>query len=157
MSGLEREAGIIELTNCITSERRLYSVKMTDEPRNPPESIDYAHRALRTAKLAFDDGDWVGAINRAYYAIFYAANAVLELEGLQRSKHSQVLSVFRQQYVKTGKIEVEYSDIYGQAFKSRNEGDYERTLFPQRVEAERAMDGARRFVQRVEKLLREPK
>ncbi len=71
---------------------------MTDEPKNPPEYIDYAHRALKSAKLMLDDGDWIGAINRAYYAIFYAANAVLELEGLQRRKHSHVLSVFRQKW-----------------------------------------------------------
>jgi len=128
---------------------------MTDEPKNPPEYLDYAHRALKSAKLMFDDGDWVGAINRAYYAIFYAANAVLELEGQQRSKHSHVMSVFRQKWVKTGMMEVEYSDIYGQAFRARNEGDYERTLFPKRIEAERAMEGAQRFVDRIEKLLEE--
>lgn len=117
--------------------------------------MDYAHRALRTARLAFGDGDWVGAINRAYYAIFYAANAVLELEGLERSKHSHVLSLFRQMHVKSGQIETEFSDIYGQAFQSRNQGDYERTKFPEKSQAENAIEGAERFVARIGKLLRE--
>jgi uncharacterized protein (UPF0332 family) len=54
-------------------------------------------------------------------------------------------------------VEVEYSDIYGQAFKSRNEGDYERTLFPKRLEAKLAMDGAERFIKRIEKLSGEQK
>jgi len=117
--------------------------------------MDDARRALRTAKLAFDDGDYVGAINRAYYAIFYAANAVLNLEGLQRSKHSHVMSLFRQKYVKTGKVEVEFSKIYGQAFDSRNEGDYERPKIPNPAQAEEALTGAQRFVDRVEKLLQE--
>jgi len=130
---------------------------MTDEPKNPPEYMDYAQRALKSAKLMLDDGDWVGAINRAYYAIFYAANAVLELEGLQRSKHSHVLSVFRQKWVKTGIVEVEYSDIYGQAFDARNEGDYQRPKFPNREQAEEAMAGAQRFVEQVEKLRAESK
>src|SRR3972149_9305736 len=99
---------------------------MSDEPKDSPEYMDYARRVLRTGKLALDDGDWVSAINRAYYAIFYAANAVLELQGLERNKHSGVLSLFRQKYVKTGLIEVEYSQIYGTAFEARNESDYER-------------------------------
>lgn len=130
---------------------------MTNEPQNPPEYMDYAHRALKSAKLMLDDGDWVGAINRAYYAIFYAANAVLELEGLQRSKHSHVMSVFRQKWVKTGVVEVEYSDIYGEAFKTRNEGDYERFKFPMRDQAQEALESAQRFVERIEKLLTESK
>ncbi|MBI3762574.1 MAG: mevalonate kinase [Chloroflexi bacterium] len=128
---------------------------MSDEFKDAPEYMDYARRALRTARLAFDDGDWVAAINRAYYAIFYAANAALELEGLERSKHSHVLSLLRQRYVKTGMVEVEYSDIYGQAFAARNESDYERTKFPETQEAEKAIDGAGRFVQRIDKLLSE--
>jgi len=130
---------------------------MSDEPKDSPEYMDYARRVLRTGKLALDDGDWVSAINRAYYAIFYAANAVLELEGLERSKHSGVLSLFRQKYVKTGKIEVEYSDIYGQAFDARNEGDYERPKFPDRDQAKQAIEGAEKFVARIEKLLGELK
>lgn len=117
--------------------------------------MDYARRVLRTAQLAFDDGDWVSAINRAYYAIFYAANAVLELEGLERSKHSGVLALFREKYVKTEKIEKEFSTIYGDAFESRNESDYQRLSFPSKGEAEKAIEGARRFVDRVEKLLSE--
>ncbi|MBF8282850.1 MAG: hypothetical protein HW378_1765 [Anaerolineales bacterium] len=130
---------------------------MDSEPQSPPEYMDYARRALQSARLLFDDGDRVGVINRAYYAIFYAANAVLEMEGLERSKHSGVLAVFRQKYVKTGQIEAEFSKIYGEAFESRNESDYQRISFPSRSEAEKAIDSAQRFVERIEKLLGEQK
>jgi uncharacterized protein (UPF0332 family) len=127
---------------------------MADELKDAPEYMDYSRRALRTARLAFDDGDWVGAINRAYYAIFYAANAVLELEGLERSKHSGVLALFRQRYIKTGIIEPEFSVIYGKAFESRSEGDYERAKFPSQADAVQAIEGARRFVERIEQFLK---
>lgn len=130
---------------------------MSDEVKEAPEYMDYARQALASAKLLLDAGDWVGAINRAYYAIFYAANATLELQGLERSKHSGVMSVFREKYVKTGKIESEYSDVYGQAFVSRQKGDYERVKLPTREEAEKAIQGAERFVARIEKFLGEQK
>ena len=130
---------------------------MDAEPQSLPEYMDYARRALQSAKLLFDDADWVGVINRAYYAIFYSANAVLEMEGLERSKHSGVLALFRQKYVKTGQIEAEFSKIYGEAFESRNESDYQRISFPSRSEAEKAIDSAQRFVERIEKLLGEQK
>jgi uncharacterized protein len=124
------------------------------EQQNAPEYLDYAHRALRTARLAFDDGDMVGAINRADYAIFYAGNAMLELEGLERSKHSHVLSVFWQKYVKTEMIAVEYGDIYGQGFQSRNQGDYERAKFPDPSQAENALREAKKFVDRIAEFLK---
>jgi len=130
---------------------------MDAEPQSLPEYMDYARRALQSAKLLFDDADWVGVINRAYYAIFYSANAVLEMEGLERSKHSGVLALFRQKYVKTGQVEAEFSKIYGEAFESRNESDYQRLSFPSRTEAEKAIEGARRFVERIEKLLSQQK
>jgi uncharacterized protein (UPF0332 family) len=110
---------------------------------------------LRTAQLALTDSDWVSAINRAYYAIFYAANAVFELEGLERSKHSGVLALFRQQYVKTGEIEAEFSKLYGEALEARQKGDYEMTRLPTQSEAEKAIDGARRFVERMERFVRD--
>ena len=50
---------------------------MTDELEDAPEYMDYARRALRAAQLLLDDGDWVGAVNRAYYAIFYSANEAI--------------------------------------------------------------------------------
>jgi uncharacterized protein (UPF0332 family) len=130
---------------------------MDDELKDAPEYIDYARQALASAKLLFDNGDWVGATNRAYYAIFYAANAVLDLEGLQRSKHSHVMGLFRQKYVKTSKVEVEFSDIYGKAFTLRNEGDYERAKVPEQAQVEISIERARRFVERIEKLIEELK
>lgn len=130
-----------------------YTLGVADELKDAPQYMDYAKRALRTAQVVYEDGDWVAAVNRAYYAIFYAANAMLELEGLERSKHFGVISLFRQKYVKTGLIEIEYSDIYGQAIDTRNEGDYERSSFPSQAEAKKMIEGAQQFVARIEKFL----
>ena len=63
--------------------------------------------------------------------------------------------MFRQKYVKTGLIEDEFSAIYGKAFESRNEGDYERTSFPTEADASRSMAGARHFVERMDQFLKE--
>jgi uncharacterized protein (UPF0332 family) len=62
------------------------------------------------------------AVNRAYYAIFYAANALLATQGLSRSKHSGVIAAFRQHFVKPGQIEDEYGLIYARVMAdlSRN-------------------------------------
>ncbi len=112
-----------------------------------------ARRALRTGHLALDDEDYITAVNRAYYAIFYAANALLATKGLERSKHSGVIAAFRQHFVKTGLIEVEYSDLYGTTMSDRHEGDYSLAYLDYET-ATRDLEWADRFLDRVEALLR---
>ena len=95
---------------------------MTTNPVDwTPEIENYirgARRALRTAQLDLEDGDYTGSINRSYYAAFYAANALLATLGLQRSKHSAVRAVLHQKFVKPGFIEVEDGKRYDELFVS---------------------------------------
>jgi len=51
----------------------------------------------------------------------------------------------------------EYIDYARRAFNSRNWGDYEREKFPDRVNVERTLAGADRFVERIEQLIAELK
>jgi uncharacterized protein (UPF0332 family) len=114
-----------------------------------------AHQVLDTGRLAYEHQDYITAVNRAYYAIFYAANALLCSRRLERSKHSGVLAAFRQHFVKTGMIEPEYSDFYGAAMDERTEGDYDADEFLDHDIAERALVRAEQFLDRIEHALRE--
>lgn len=73
--------------------------------------MSHARQAIETGELVLAHEDYITAVNRAYYAIFYAANALLVTKGLERSKHSGVIAAFRQHFVKTGLIEPELSDF----------------------------------------------
>jgi uncharacterized protein len=113
-----------------------------------------ARQALATGKLVMAHEDYITAVNRAYYAIFYAANALLATKGLERSKHSGVIAAFRQHFVKMGLVEPEYSRFYGAAMDERHSGDYD--LEPLDYEsANRHLDHAEQFVERVEQVLAE--
>ncbi|HEX6387421.1 MAG TPA: HEPN domain-containing protein [Anaerolineae bacterium] len=113
-----------------------------------------ARQVLETGKLVMAHEDYITAVNRAYYAIFYAANALLTTKGLERSKHSGVIAAFRQHFVKTGVIEPEFSRFYGAAMDERHAADYE--LEPlNRDSASRHLENAERFVTRIEWVLRE--
>jgi len=64
------------------------------------------------------------AVARAYYAMFYIAEAFLEGERLSFSKHSAVISAFGREFAKTGKVPVEYHQWLIKAQELRNAGDY---------------------------------
>jgi len=114
-----------------------------------------ARQALSAGELTLTHADYITAVNRAYYAVFYTANALLSTKGLERSKHSGVIAAFRQHFIKTGLIEAEYSDIYGAVMEDRAEGDYNLEFETDADQAERDMARAQRFLVRAERALQE--
>jgi len=116
--------------------------------------MERAHQTLEVAAHNLDDGFYAAAVNRAYYAIFYAANATLATQKPARGKHSGVISAFRERFVKTGLIEAEYSRIYGRVMDDRHLGDYEIGGAITAEQAERDLEDAQRFVSRMEAYLK---
>ena len=116
--------------------------------------IENAHEMLEVAKNNLANGFYSSSVNRAYYAIFYAANAVLATKKLARNKHSAVISAFRQYFVKTGLIPVELSDIYGRIMGDRELGDYDLVTSIDEARAKLDLQDAKRFIQSVEEWLR---
>ena len=92
--------------------------------------MTHAQEMLQVAQANFEDGFYGSAINRIYYAIFYAASALLLTQGETQSKHSGVISTFRKLFIKTGLIETEYSDIYGVVMDARLDSDYDMIYEP---------------------------
>lgn len=115
--------------------------------------IENALESLDVADLILKNNFYSSSVNRAYYAVLYAANAVLATKGLARSKHSGVISVFRNQFVKTGEFSAESSKIYGDLMELRQHGDYDMAANIELDEAKEALQSARLFVEEVEKWL----
>ena len=111
--------------------------------------LGMANESLDSADLEYGAGHLVFAINRAYYACFYSAMALLLTEGRRFSKHSGVLSEFQRTFVKTGKVPAELGKVYRGLFTDRQRGDYteEPSFVPQEVAAK--IDRAKEFVEYV--------
>ena len=115
--------------------------------------IERAHEALDEARLLADHGHANSAVNRLYYACFYAVGALLYSRGLSAGKHSGVRSLFGRHFVKTGLVSKELAAFYNDLFESRQEGDYEDFF---RVDPKLVtlwLDQAKRFVQAIVELL----
>ena len=95
------------------------------------ESLEAARRDLSAESLSF-------AINRAYYAVFYAVSALLLEEGRRFQKHSGVRAAFNQHFIKTQRLDRKGGDLYNRLFRDRQEGDYiEFTKFDAQYVADR--------------------
>ena len=87
--------------------------------------LEKAENCLNDAKLLLKNESYMAAANRAYYAIFHSARAILALDGEDRKRHSGVISYFQKHYIKTQIFEKRYSYILQNAFEIRQEADYE--------------------------------
>lgn len=86
--------------------------------------LEKASDALASAKLESAEGHLCFAVNRLYYACFYAVTALLLASGKQFARHSAVISEFNRTFVKTGKVDVAWSRLYQKLFDDRQESDY---------------------------------
>ena len=80
---------------------------------------------VRTARDLRQRGNSRAAASRAYYAMFYLAEAFLEGEGKSFSKHSAVIAAFGQHFAKTGRIDPKYHRMFINARKLREIVDYD--------------------------------
>jgi uncharacterized protein (UPF0332 family) len=87
--------------------------------------IQKASRSLSAAKRHIRDGDYDFASSRAYYAAYYAVEAVLLTKHLAFSKHSAAIGAFNRQFVKTGIFPKDFSKLISRLFRERQTGDYE--------------------------------
>lgn len=133
---------------------------MTKKPPYSKELIQYrmerARETLNTAQLLLNqNADTASIVNRAYYAMFYAALAILATIGKETSKHSGVLALFDRHFIKTGVLPKEMGKFLHTAFDTRQTGDYEDKLEISRTMAERMVDFAVQFVGSIEEKLRD--
>ena len=56
--------------------------------------IERAHKTLSEVAILFDNGLFSTAVNRLYYAVYYAAVALLVSDGINANTHSGVRSMW---------------------------------------------------------------
>ncbi|CAC5345884.1 MULTISPECIES: HEPN domain-containing protein [Planktothrix] len=83
-----------------------------------------AQESLNAAQVLLNNGFPDYAASRAYYTMFYIAEAFLEGEGMSFSKHSAVISALGRDFANTGRIPVQFHRFLIEAQNLRNSGDY---------------------------------
>ncbi|RLC59524.1 MAG: HEPN domain-containing protein [Chloroflexota bacterium] len=116
--------------------------------------MEQAHDTLREAEILLNAAALRGAINRAYYAMFYALLALLATKQLGTSKHSGAISLFDREFVKTGVFPRELSRSLHLAFDRRQTHDYGEMVEIDQQIAEETLAEAKSFVAAIESHLR---
>jgi uncharacterized protein (UPF0332 family) len=125
---------------------------MTD---NTGKLVDYRFRqgreTLAVASELYETGHYKDAVNRAYYAMFYCGLGLLAAKSLGTSKHSGVLSLFSQHFIKTAEMSIEAGRHLREAFELRQRCDYREFVEITREQAMEVIDNAKIFIDEAEK------
>jgi len=121
-----------------------------------PETVDYiryrvsrAATTLQLARLAINNDFLCDAVNRLYYACFFAVSALLLTEGYSSSKHKGVQSLFGLHWLHTGKLPGSMGHFFHLLFEYRQESDYADLAAFERTEVESWYEEAHEFIDRI--------
>jgi len=121
----------------------------------PEAWLRRADSALREADALLDQGFIAASISRSYYAMFYAARALLASRGLSPKTHGGVLQKLGDLFVKPGLLPSEMTSAMGATMELREQADYEpESAAINQTKAGEALSAARRFVSHAEGFLR---
>jgi uncharacterized protein (UPF0332 family) len=112
-----------------------------------------ARDSLRGAKLLAADGLYDFAASRAYYTMFYVAEALLLGEGLSFSKHTAVIAAFGRRFARTGTVPAEFHRYLIDGQDMRTVGDYSTGPGLTVAQAAEQIARAERFLDQADRLL----
>ncbi len=109
--------------------------------------LEKASRAIEAAVTLLENGLGEFSTGRAYYAMFYTAEALLNEKDFRFSKHGGVHGAFGEYFIKTGLFDARYHRWLLDAFDQRIEGDYGVDVLIVDQDARELINQAKEFLQ----------
>ena len=119
--------------------------------------LNKAIDAIEAAEILVDNEKPDIAAGRAYYAMFYVAEALLNERGLRFNKHSAVHAAFGEHFAKTKEMNVKFHRWLLNSFDKRLIGDYGVDTNIEMEVAVNVIHQAREFLEAAQEYLKKQK
>jgi uncharacterized protein (UPF0332 family) len=96
---------------------------------------------------------WSTAVNRLYYACYYAVNALLVKYEVKAETHGGVRRMFGLKFVKTGLVSKETGKFYSDIFDIRHSSDYDDFIELTQEKTLELISPAKKLIQEIETIL----
>jgi len=103
-------------------------------------------------EILFENERLISAMNRMYYSMFYAVNALALARDFKTSKHSSLMSWFSKNIIQPGILLQEIGEIYKNAFDLRHKGDYHDFAQLDREEVHHLLEQTQPFIETIQRL-----
>jgi uncharacterized protein (UPF0332 family) len=112
-----------------------------------------AYETLNEAQYNADGGCYVAAINRMYYACYYAVIALLLKYEISAQTHSGVRSMLGLHFVSKGIVSKEDGKTFNDLFEKRHSGDYDDFVICDQEMVDNLLPKAKHFIDAISQLL----
>ena len=116
--------------------------------------MDKSKEAIKAAEILLENGMLTFSMNRVYYSMFYAVQALLAVDRVSFSKHGQVKGYFNRELIKTMILAKELGQTYNKAFEYRQKFDYVDFAAPDREMVLDYIKKSKGFYDEIEKYLK---
>lgn len=119
--------------------------------------IDYrmqrAYDTLKEAEVMNRESFYNAAVNRLYYACYYAAVALLLKYDIQTQTHNGVKTMLGLHFISTGKLSIKIGKTFGTLFEKRHSGDYDDFVYCDQELVDSLCPQAKSFIDAVNALI----
>ena len=112
-----------------------------------------AHDTMKEALLLKNESFYNAAINRLYYACYYAAVALLIKHEIQPQTHNGVKTMLGLHFVSQGKLSKDHGNTFNTLFEKRHSGDYDDFVYCDREMVDELYPKEEVFIQTIEEML----
>lgn len=117
--------------------------------------LERANDTVQEAVDMLEKDHYNAAINRLYYACYYAVSALLIKNNMQVHTHSGVKQMFGMSFIVNGKLPRSLNITYTELFDKRHSGDYDDFLTFDRETVERLLPDTQEFIEAIKAQIKE--
>ncbi len=115
--------------------------------------LSRARSTLNEVSVLIDNELWNTAVNRLYYACYYAVIALLLHNRIKAQTHGGVRQMFGLHFIKTGIVDKELGKFYSDIFDKRQTGDYDDFVDYKKEDVIDLIQPANSLIEKIENLI----
>ena len=116
--------------------------------------IQKARETYNEVQLHIDNELWATAVNRLYYACYYAVIAMFIDKEIQPQTHAGVRQMFGLHFIKTGIVDSSIGKFFSDIFDIRQTGDYDDFIIFEKEDVLDLLEPANHLITVAENLLK---
>ena len=115
--------------------------------------LDRADETLKEVEILAKESHFNAAVNRLYYACYYAVSALLVANGYNTQSHAGAKTMLGLHFVSNGKLSKEFGKTFSRLFEIRHSGDYDDFVYCDKEMVDEYTPKATEFISAIKSLL----
>lgn len=115
--------------------------------------LERACETIKESEILANEAHYNAAINRLYYACFYATSALLVANNITVSSHAGAKTMLGLNFVSKGLLSTEHGKTFSRLFEIRHSGDYDDFVYCDKEMVDEFTPKAKRFIEAIQSLL----